>query len=245
MEEYNNDLTRSLGENEVGKTDLQDLHAKVQLEKTVAHQDLHEKLDPKQQNYEREPVRRTRPTCWKNFICSSIPGSTCLSLIAHILSFENHMIFQPVRKLYDSYVIHQNKTIDYLIGPAQQYACNAFTYDTFGDHFQTCQTKSAASQVHDRGVYKLGAILGSVGHRIKIHKITPVTDIERGDIEIKYYVVLQKPEAQDNRLPGSPRTLIMDFTMTHVRFGRSHLHPMGQLTYTRRSEMVLMTQIGL
>ena len=93
--------------------------------------------------------------------------------------------------------------------------------------------KSAASQVHDWVVYKLGALLGSVGHRIKIHKITPATGKER-DIEIKDYVVLQKPKAQDNRLPP-PRTLIMDL-MTHVRFGRSHLHPMGQLTRTRSSD---------
>ena len=76
--------------------------------------------------------------------------------------------------------------------------------------------------------------LGSVGHKVKIHKITPATGKERGDIEIKDYVVLQKPQAQVNRLPP-PRTLIMDFTMTHVRFGRSHLHPIGQLTHTRRS----------
>ncbi len=46
---------------------------------------------------------------------------------------------------------------------------------------------------------------------------------------------MQKPQAQDNRLPP-PRTLIMDFTMTHVRFGRSHLHPIVQLTHTRRSD---------
>ena len=49
------------------------------------------------------------------------------------------------------------------------------------------------------------------------------------------YVVLQKDQVQDNRLPP-PLTLIMDFTMTHVRFGSSHLHPMGQLTNTRRSD---------
>ena len=42
-------------------------------------------------------------------------------------------------------------------------------------------------------VYRLGDILGSVGHRVKIHKITPVTDKERGDLEIKDYVVLHKP----------------------------------------------------
>ena len=100
---------------------------------------------------------------------------------------------------------------------------------------QTCQTKSAASQVHDWVVYKLGALLGSVGHRIKIHNITPATGKERGDMGIKDYVVMQKPQLQATRLPP-PRTLIMDYTMTHVRFGRSHLHPMGQLTNTRRSD---------
>ena len=44
---------------------------------------------------------------------------------------------------------------------------------------------------------------------------------------------MQKPQA--DRLPP-PRTLIMDYTMTHVRFGRSHLHPMDQLTNTRLSD---------
>jgi len=60
----------------------------------------------------------------------------------------------------------------------------------------------------------------------------------KGDIEIKDYVVLQKPQEQDNRLPP-PRSLIMDFTRTHYRFGRSHLHPTGQITHTRRSDGVL------
>ncbi len=72
-------------------------------------------------------------------------------------------------------------------------------------------------------------------HKVKIHKITPATDKERGDIEIKDYVVLQKNQSQDNRLPP-PLSLIMDFTMTHVRFGCSHLHPIGQLTHTRCSD---------
>jgi hypothetical protein len=55
-------------------------------------------------------------------------------------------------------------------------------------------------------------------------------------MEIKDYVVMQKP--QDTRLPP-PHTFIMDYTMTHVRFGSSHLHPMGQLTNTRRSDGAL------
>jgi hypothetical protein len=37
--------------------------------------------------------------------------------------------------------------------------------------------------VHDWVVYRLGGIFGSVGHRVKIHKITPGK--ERTDLEIK------------------------------------------------------------
>ena len=55
------------------------------------------------------------------------------------------------------------------------------------------------------------------------------------NIEIKDYVVMQKPQPQANRLPP-PLTLIMDYTMTHISFGRSHVNPMGQLTNTRRSD---------
>jgi hypothetical protein len=100
---------------------------------------------------------------------------------------------------------------------------------------QTCQVKSLTSQVHDWVVYRLGDILGSVGHKVKIHKITPATGKERGDLEIKDYVVLQKPQEQADRLPP-PRTLILDFMMTHPRYGRSHVNPTGQLTNTRRSD---------
>jgi hypothetical protein len=76
-----------------------------------------------------------------------------------------------------------------LIGPSQWCDCNAFHYDPFGDLFQTCRVKSTGpstySQVHNLVVYCLGGILGSVGHRVKIHKITSVTGKERGDLEIK------------------------------------------------------------
>jgi hypothetical protein len=71
-------------------------------------------------------------------------------------------------------------------------------------------------------VNKLGTLLGSVGHRVKIHKMTSVTGKERGDIEIKDYVVVQTPQEQTNRLPP-PRTLILALTMTHTRYGRSML----------------------
>ena len=52
--------------------------------------------------------------------------------------------------------------------------------------------------------------------KVQVHKITPATDKERVDLEIKDYVVLQKPQEQADRLPP-PRTLILDFTMTHPR----------------------------
>jgi hypothetical protein len=65
--------------------------------------------------------------------------------------------------------------------------------------------------------------------RVKIHKITPTTGKERGDLEIKDYVVLQKPQEQPDCLPP-PRTLIMDLTLTHTCFGRSHVYSTGHLT---------------
>jgi hypothetical protein len=100
---------------------------------------------------------------------------------------------------------------------------------------QTCKVKSAASQVHDWVVYRLGGIFGSVGHRVKIHKITPATGKERDDLEIKDYVVLQKPQEQTDHLPP-PRTLILHFTVTHKRYDSSHVHTTGQLTNTRSSD---------
>jgi hypothetical protein len=100
---------------------------------------------------------------------------------------------------------------------------------------ETFKVKSAASQVHDWVVYRLVDIFGPVGHRIKIHKITPETGKERDDLEIKDYVVLQKPLEQDDRLPP-PRTLILDFTLTHTRYDSSHVHTTGQLTNISRSD---------
>jgi hypothetical protein len=122
-----------------------------------------------------------------------------------------------------------------LIGPLRQCPCNTFQIDYFGDHLQTCQGKSVATQVHDWVVRRLGVILICVGHRVKINNITPATDKERGDVEIRDYVVLQKPRDLTDCLPP-PRTLILDFTLTHTRFGKSQLSSLGQLTHTRRTD---------
>jgi hypothetical protein len=67
--------------------------------------------------------------------------------------------------------------IPVLIGPSQECVCNVFHYDSFGDHLQTCQVRGfTGSRLGGVSVvYRLGDILGSVGHRVKIHKITPPT----------------------------------------------------------------------
>ena len=70
-------------------------------------------------------------------------------------------------------------------------------------------------------------LLRSVGHRVKTHRITPAAGNERGDIEIQDYVFL--PRGEDDRIP--PRTLVMDVTMTHDRYGRTTQHTNGALTH--------------
>ncbi len=54
-------------------------------------------------------------------------------------------------------------------------------------------------------------------------------------MEIRDYVILQKPRDLTDCLPP-PRTLILDFTLTDTRFGKSHLSSMGQMTHTRRTD---------
>jgi hypothetical protein len=56
-------------------------------------------------------------------------------------------------------------------------------------------------------------------------------------VEIRDYVILQKPRDLTDCLPP-PRMLILDFTLTHTRFGKSQLSSMGQLTHTRRTDNV-------
>ena len=84
-------------------------------------------------------------------------------------------------------------------------------------------------------MHRLGDILSSVGHQVKVHNITPASGNERGDVEIRDYVILQKPRDLTDCLPP-PRTLILDFTLTHTRFGKSQLSSLGQLTHKRRTD---------
>ena len=66
-------------------------------------------------------------------------------------------------------------------------------------------------------MYTLSLLFRSVGHRLNTHKVTPSTDNERVDVEIKDYVIL--PRGEDNRFP--PHTLLMDDTMTHEHYGHT------------------------
>ncbi len=77
-------------------------------------------------------------------------------------------------------------------------------------------------------------LLCSVGHRVKPHRITPIADNERGDIEIKDYVIL--PPGKDDRFP--PHTLVMDVKMTHDRYGRTTQRTNGALSHRVSSTCV-------
>ncbi len=94
-------------------------------------------------------------------------------------------------------------------------------------------------------VYKLGVLLGSVDRvtELRSTKLTPVTAKEWGDLEINDYIVLQNPQEHPNRLPP-PRAPIMDFTMTHIRFGRSNL-PYWTLLDNLLTENVQMVLLRL
>jgi hypothetical protein len=90
---------------------------------------------------------------------------------------------------------------------------------------QTCQCQSESLPVHGWMVNKLSLILCSLGHRVKTHRTTSPGH-ERGDIEIKDYVIL--PLGEDDRIP--PHTLVMDVTMTYDRYGLTTRRTNGTLT---------------
>jgi len=68
----------------------------------------------------------------------------------------------------------------------------------------------------------------SDGHCVKTHKIAPAVGNDRGDLEIKDYVVLPR-QNQDH----PPRTLILDFTIANDLFESSRLFPRAQFSHPR------------
>ena len=64
-----------------------------------------------------------------------------------------------------------------------------FHDDVYGDHLQTFHTQSVTQTTHDWVVYSLSSLMGSVGYRVKIRKITPPIGNERDDIEMKDFLV--------------------------------------------------------
>jgi hypothetical protein len=114
-----------------------------------------------------------------------------------------------------------------LPGNPRQCPCRQFNFDPYGDHIQTCHRQSTSLPTSEWIVYRLSLFLHSVGHRVKTHRITPFSVNERGDVEIKDYVLL--PHGEDDRIP--PRTLVMDVTMTHDRYGRTTQRTNGALKH--------------
>ena len=68
-------------------------------------------------------------------------------------------------------------------------------------------------QVHDWVVYELGTLRHRYSvpwdQKVKIHKTIPPTGKERGDIEIKDYVVFQNPQSQFRQSPPSSSSFIL------------------------------------
>ncbi len=62
-------------------------------------------------------------------------------------------------------------------------------------------------------VHRLGGIFSSVGHRVKIHHITPATGKERGDVEIRDYHSMSS-----SKTPGLDRLISSSAEYTHIRF---------------------------
>ncbi len=75
-----------------------------------------------------------------------------------------------------------------------------------GDHIQTCQCQSAALPAHEWIVYRRSLLLRSVGHKVKTHRITPATDNERVDIQIKDYVILPRGVTVEKMIGFSSHT---------------------------------------
>ena len=62
-------------------------------------------------------------------------------------------------------------------------------------------------------------LLGSVGHRVKIHNITTATGKERGDLEIKDYVVPTNTRRSDGA--PDPDTSLREVTRIKMRHYRN------------------------
>ncbi len=53
-------------------------------------------------------------------------------------------------------------------------------------------------------------------------------------VQTRWHFGFSGTSGQDQQDHTGSRTLIMDFTLTHTRFGRSQLYSLGQLTHIRR-----------
>jgi hypothetical protein len=88
---------------------------------------------------------------------------------SHVKSRSNHDRF-PLPRRETWFWSTFGVPIPVLLGPPEQCVWRVFRYDIYGDHFQTWQTQSGVLHSHDCVVYKIGDLLGSVGHNVMIHQ---------------------------------------------------------------------------
>ncbi len=105
-------------------------------------------------------------TWWKVYV------HTYLEIISHIQS-RSHDDHFPI-PLWETWFCQSlGVPISVWLENPRQCPCRQFSFDHYGDHIQTCQCQSTTFPAHEWIVYRLSLLLPSVGHRVKIHRITP------------------------------------------------------------------------
>ena len=105
------------------------------------------------------------------------------NILSHIIRRSHDDRFHiPLREAW--FYSRLGVPIPTLVGHPQQYS-----YRPCGDHLQTCHHQSTTLPTHDWVIYCLSLFLRSIGHPVKIHKITPVVGKEHGDIEVNPFLI--------------------------------------------------------
>ena len=111
------------------------------------------------------------------------------------------------------------------ISPGTRCACQQFEHDPHANHALTCNTHGGAAKSHDWAVEQVAALFRSMGTNVLTQ--TRVTGVgpnrkQRGDIELVAY--LPHPLTDKDK-----RSLVMDLTFQHERYGSSKKFPNGTL----------------
>jgi hypothetical protein len=106
--------------------------------------------------------------------------------------------------------------------PLAKCGCKKHALDLYGDHISTCTAHSGATKAHDWMVCALGPLFRTAGHIVRTqHGVTASAGQRRGDVEIRSFL-------QD---AAGLQSLVFDLSMTHDRFGSSHVQQNGLLSH--------------